>query len=348
MTLSVQIADERMLPVRTERFTTLTQPMKHQFASWKDIMAPVLEVQRNGQQPMDGFSCRARSYDLGVMHFSSSSMDAMKYRHTMDHIQNSGIEHWCLSVLKQGADVSQSDGQLIEASSGTVQLRSYARPFEGHCSASSHAFLFLSQDNFPELCDLFDAAGNSVISGPMGELLKECILSLERHIRNMKMGEMSLVVKAVTALISAAVRPSTQSLAEAKLPIAAARFNLARKYIQENLASPTLDPASICKALAISRRQLYYIFERQNGVAKYILRRRLAACCMAIGDQSDQRLISTIAYSYGFTDPALFSRQFHAEYGFRPSDARAARLCGHVPLASSPTTFSEWLLQFRH
>jgi transcriptional regulator GlxA family with amidase domain len=71
-----------------------------------------------------------------------------------------------------------------------------------------------------------------------------------------------------------------------------------------------------------SRRKLYHLFERYGGVAHYIRSRRLAACHAAIVDPLETRQIYTIAYDHGFTDPAVFSRLFRAEFGYSPSEAR--------------------------
>ncbi|WP_394701530.1 hypothetical protein [uncultured Roseibium sp.] len=66
-----------------------------------------------------------------------------------------------------------------------------------------------------------------------------------------------------------------------------------------------------------------------------------------LSNSNDHRLISTIAYTYGYTNQALFSRHFQAEFGFDPPEARAAKLCGSLPRNSAPKSFAEWLGQGR-
>ncbi len=108
----------------------------------------------------------------------------------------------------------------------------------------------------------------------------------------------------------------------AQSPIMATRFEIANRYIEENLRSQYLTSESVQAKLAVSRRQLYKIFERQGGPAHYIRTRRLAACHWAITDPKGTRTIGAIAAAYGFTDTAQFSRQFRAEFGCSASEAR--------------------------
>jgi AraC-like DNA-binding protein len=336
----------RTQKIRADRYTTRGLPPEQQFSSLQQLVAPLMDLERDGTVE-NQFSCNARGFDLGNMHFLSYRVDPIRYRRDRKHIAASGIDHWALSVLKTGNNVSQTGSRVIHSSAGAVQVKSLANPYDGRCTTNTAVTLLLARDNFQTISDALDAADHVNISGPMGDILKECILALERHIKHMRVGEIFTVEKMLSSLIEAVLRPSSDNLSAARTPIVAAQFNLARRFIQENLTSPDLNPTTLCKALGVSRRQLYYLFEQRGGVAKFILRRRLAACCAAIADQSDSRLISTIAYSFGFTDAALFSRQFHAEYGFRPSEARAAGLSGKLPLSSAPSTFAEWLLQVR-
>jgi AraC-like DNA-binding protein len=94
----------------------------------------------------------------------------------------------------------------------------------------------------------------------------------------------------------------------------------------------------------MSRRQLYYLFERHGGVASFIRKRRLAACYNQLKEVTEKNAIGSIAYEYGFTNLSSFYRQFQAQYGLRPSEVRSAWLSGHKPGTTKAATFAEWLL----
>lgn len=328
--------------IRADCFTTLTQDVPYQFSRWRELIAPLADVYRDGAVA-DGFRASGRAYDLGLLHLVSSSRDPMRYQHTNHHVRASGIDHWHLMLLKQGHEISRAGDRVLHSSAGDLHLKSLARPFEG-CSGASHSVcLYLNRDNFPELTSILDFADHTRVTGIFAEMLKDCILALEKHVRSLTPAELPLVVATFTQLMTAAFQPGKVDMGMASASISAGRFNLARTHIQRNLASPDLGVNSICRAIGVSRRQLYYLFERQGGVANFIRERRLAACCKAIADPTDCRRISTIAYSYGFTSTSSFSRQFRAQYGFSPTQARAAQFWGHIPQSKTPGTFAEWL-----
>ncbi len=97
-----------------------------------------------------------------------------------------------------------------------------------------------------------------------------------------------------------------------------------KQHVASHLADPALSVDAIALALNCSRRQLYNAFaEEPDGVAGYILNRRLAACRGSLDDRSQgHRSITDIAFGHGFSNMAHFSRVFRAHLGLAPSDYR--------------------------
>jgi AraC-like DNA-binding protein len=99
-----------------------------------------------------------------------------------------------------------------------------------------------------------------------------------------------------------------------------------KRHVGEHLGDAALSVDSIAHALNCSRRHLYNAFaEEPDGVAGYILQRRLDACRRSFDDRThDLRSITDIALSNGFSNMAHFSRVFRAHLGLPPSDYRRA------------------------
>ena len=97
-----------------------------------------------------------------------------------------------------------------------------------------------------------------------------------------------------------------------------------KQHVSDHLGDAGLSVDAIALALNCSRRQLYNAFaEEPDGVAGYILRRRLEACRRAFDDRTQgQRSITDIALGFGFSNMAHFSRVFRAHLGMPPSDYR--------------------------
>ena len=110
--------------------------------------------------------------------------------------------------------------------------------------------------------------------------------------------------------------------------IARARLAEVERYINANLASPSLSAASAAAALKLSERALYSLFERQGvSFAERVRRRRLEECRIALIARPSRPVID-IAFAWGFGSLPSFYRAFQAEFGASPSDVRSAARVG--------------------
>jgi AraC family transcriptional regulator, positive regulator of tynA and feaB len=101
-------------------------------------------------------------------------------------------------------------------------------------------------------------------------------------------------------------------------------------FIESHLAEPTLDPAEIASAAGVSVRHLHRLFVTKGcTVAEWIRERRLERCRT---DLSDPRFcdknITEIAFHWGFSDSAHFSRCFKKEFGICPRVFRSGAWSG--------------------
>lgn len=104
--------------------------------------------------------------------------------------------------------------------------------------------------------------------------------------------------------------------------------DLARRidsFIRAHLADPALGPSEIAADAQISVRHLHRLFAR-NGrtVSDWIRERRLQACRQDLKDpRMYDQSITDIAFSWGFSDSAHFSRSFKKTFGVSPREFRS-------------------------
>ncbi|MFH8487584.1 helix-turn-helix domain-containing protein [Streptomyces longisporoflavus] len=98
-------------------------------------------------------------------------------------------------------------------------------------------------------------------------------------------------------------------------------------YIRAHLTDPGLTPHRIAAAHNISVRTLYRLCEQGGlGLEKWIVRRRLEGARDDLSaSEHTHRTIEAIARSWGFTNPAYFSRRFRETYGATPRQWRRMR-----------------------
>lgn len=98
----------------------------------------------------------------------------------------------------------------------------------------------------------------------------------------------------------------------------------AKKLIDSSLKDPQLTPARLARQLDMSVRQLYRLFEHDNeSVCRYIHRTRLQAAAKDLGNPfMHDKSLTDIAYTWGFSDSAHFSRSFKKQFDLPPRDYR--------------------------
>ena len=99
-----------------------------------------------------------------------------------------------------------------------------------------------------------------------------------------------------------------------------------RAYMEAHLSEPDLRPADVAAANAVSIRGLYALFEEEgDSVCAYLRRRRLARAHDDLSRPDSNPSVTDVAFRWGFSDAAHFTRAFRAQYGFPPRDARPAQ-----------------------
>lgn len=99
----------------------------------------------------------------------------------------------------------------------------------------------------------------------------------------------------------------------------------AKRLTEVHLQDPRLSPTFIAQTMRVSTRYLRMLFEGQGEpLSRYIQRRRLESCAARLRADTGQRITLTdLAFSYGFSSMAHFSRLFRARFGMTAREYRA-------------------------
>jgi AraC-like DNA-binding protein len=126
-------------------------------------------------------------------------------------------------------------------------------------------------------------------------------------------------------LIAAAYSVSPHARHEQSSLVAAHRVRII-SYIEAHLRDPHLNPTTVARACKITSRYLHHLFTAESEtVTQYIQRRRLEECARAlIAAPVRGRLVTEIAFDYGFNSLTHFGRVFRNQFGLTPSEYRRA------------------------
>jgi AraC family transcriptional regulator, positive regulator of tynA and feaB len=102
------------------------------------------------------------------------------------------------------------------------------------------------------------------------------------------------------------------------------RLMAVRLYIDANLRNPSLSPATIAKANAISLRTLHRLFESTDDSVGAVIRERRLSRCRADLLRGTDESVTAIAFRWGFRNISFFSRLFRERYGVSARELQMA------------------------
>jgi AraC-like DNA-binding protein len=177
----------------------------------------------------------------------------------------------------------------------------------------------------------------------LGEL--EALPSLERS------GPARLLVRYMNALaaelpqLGAAAGPAAnvalellRAVVEPELPSGRAAERAAlraeiRRHVRNHLQDSDLGPTTIALAFAMSVRALHALFEDGDESVAVIVRNDRLQRCLEDLQRRDAGSVTEIAFRWGFSETAHFSRVFKRRFGATPSEVRhMAQLGAQMPL----------------
>ena len=319
--------------------------------AWCGILAPLFDI-REDNAP-DRFRAEIDAFDLDSMIVARIAFGGIRQTgfRSPELIRRSGLDHYAIELcLENDGYLCEGRGGIAEIGAGSIAVLDLGQANTLTSANSDSIALTIPRAIIERCCPDIERLHASQVGGTgLSRLLADHMLSLYRHLPAMGEAEADSAAEATIALVSACLAPSTQRLAEARSAIDRTLLDRARRYIEARLEDPRLTPTAICRAAGVSRSSLYHLFRHWGGVAHYIQERRLRRAHASLRDPTERRSISELAYAYGFTSAAHFSRAFRALFGYSPRDARGlARSRAHVsPQAMAATSVNAWLAKLQ-
>jgi len=156
-----------------------------------------------------------------------------------------------------------------------------------------------------------------------GHLLHGMVKQLIKESEELSCSEGQTMQEVIVLLLSQALRsqpaPARIGTEIGKAPLR----RCAEQLIEQQLDNALLTPTLLATRLGISLRQLYRLFDNGPSICRYIQQRRLLRSAEDLqSPHLRHESITHIAYRWGFTDSAHFSRVFKKQFGCTPSEYR--------------------------
>lgn len=302
------------------RFETSNLPQMHQHLAWQEWMTAIVDSRLpNDVRPEDGFNVQQAIWNLGRLLIVQQTLPAFGYERSADKVRLSPLDHWQITLLRAGHTWNEAGGNVAQNEPGMMEIRSLGQPFRGRQSATDSISIIAPVDLFADRGGLPAASSNIVFGGHRARLLIDHLSSVEANLDCFTAEDLPGVGERLRELIFNAITPLINRGAGNDSNLQVGLMTKARRFISNNIGSPSLTVETLCRELAISRTKLYELFENSGGVASYIRRRRLISAHAILADGTDNRKIAEVGLSLSFDSPANFSRAFTQQFGYSPS-----------------------------
>jgi AraC-like DNA-binding protein len=296
---------------------------------WCDMISSTFVALDCEAPHRDDFSGAIVSSALQDVQFSRVTSDAQHVSRSYRRIRQAGEEYFLVSLQAAGrGEVTQGE-RTARLALGDFALYDTTKPYELRFTDHfEQIVLRIPREHLcrrivnPERLTAITFAGAHGATAVVSQFIRNLhaqMDTLEPHARTaMHAGLVDLLAASLAGAIAGSSSLPTPTCLMMRQRI--------RDYVEAHLQDPDLNCEKIAAAHRISVRYLHKLFvDAEHPIAEWIWLRRLekarqAIECSSVTGQS----ITQIAYTWGFGDPAHFSRAFKAKFGVSPSALRGA------------------------
>jgi len=302
-------------------FSTAGLPHDHQFLAWSEWFNPLFDVTRRSAPPSE-FLAESKVWRLRGVAISKTRGPSVRSERRAANIRREPVDHWVVTISNAGPARFLTHTDEIQAPVGVPFVWSMGLPSLCERPRIDRVQVLLPRDSFPHLAHRLDDACGTVLGTPLGRLLADYLVGLERLLPHVEDADLPRLAHAIGAMVDAAIDPNAARYAAVRDHVALGRLEQARRAVATHLRSPALDAEWLSSALGVSRSNLYRLFAPLGGVEHYIMQRRLAEAHKLLTDAGHRKTISAISADLCFADMSTFGRAFKRMFGYTPSEAR--------------------------
>jgi AraC-like DNA-binding protein len=276
--------------------------------------------------PDDEVSARLEYFTVGESHVLTSQNSPLGFITTSALLKGAESDLLVASLKLAGtATHTHAPGRLL--SSGDLFVTNLWRPYEYFDDGGENAWFHIPLDRLELPRDYAARASEVIHTSLFAAQLQRHLQILFRDANAISQGPAgSTVAQATTDLVRAALISAAD---EEPFHRDGGGQNLAtatKSYIAAHLADPDLGAERIARAMFISVRQVYKLWETEPlPLGQWILERRLeAARDQLTSPRGRRQTIAAIARHWCFADSTHFSRRFRQAYGMSPREWRHA------------------------
>ncbi|SNT74053.1 AraC-type DNA-binding protein [Paracoccus seriniphilus] len=296
-------------------------------AYWDRVIADTYFPLRLTFRDPATFDGRLTRRDIGAISLSRLNTKALLYERLRQHLRTAVEEEYLIAIPRLSPVEFYQVGREVRCDPGGFILERGDEPYRFSYGATNELYVLkLPKRVLSEKLRNPDRFCAQVIDASTGiaHLFSETVRQLQGL--PLDAGHAAVVLgRQLVELLALALDQETEQDNQMRSAVQAAHLRRAEKVIRDNLANPALNPEMVAKACGISKRYLHELFNGWNtSVSRFIREERLIAARDML-QASPYLPIADVAYRFGFSDQAQFSRRFRDRFDQTPSAFRAAQ-----------------------
>lgn len=302
------------------------------FDEWRSTVQQIHDLEPDSSS--DGFVADVTAWSLGPLVVAGGFFTGRRMVRDERVARRLQLDHYRILLPLGATRLQHSTGDARSIiSAGQMVFSDLSRAEEADCGSGELMQFIIGREVLDEMLPGAPAIHGLVPGGPMGALLTDHLTALVRHLDGLSAAEAQSLVVPTLQLVAAFLRPTTETLAEARPAVQTAQRRRILHFIEAELLNPSLTQDAICARFGLSRASLYRLFQPMGGVAAHVHERRLRRLHAELAGPGSHHL-GQLSYTYGFSSQAQMSRAFRALFGHAPRDTVPACRCRFVRSAA--------------
>lgn len=310
-------------------FSTATTEPQHRSSHWNAVITDAyfpLELQFRNSIHFNGQLSRK---SLGHVYLSRLTSDPVHYERRRAHIRDAQEEEFLITLPRSTSVEFRQLGREVRCDPGGFIIERGDEPYRFMYENPNDLFVLkVGRRALAERVrqpDRFCARVFNATSGT-AQLFSTMVDKAQSTELNAAASETigRQLLELLGLLLDETRDAHTSSLSSVRV----AHIARVEKFIRLNLKNPDLSPDLIAEGCGISKRYLHDLFKDVNGtVSQQIRDQRLIAARDRLA-AAPGLAIAEVAYRFGFSDQAQFSRLFKTKFGMTPSEFKSEASSG--------------------
>ena len=273
------------------------------------------------------FDGRLEQQTLGDLSLSRLQTEPVQYERHPRHIAGASEEQYLITIPRRSPVEFRQLGREVRCDPGGFIIERGDEPYRfSYESANDLCVLKVAKLVLSNRLRNPDRFCAQVFNGREG--LGGLFVTMAQQVQAQAVSDLAasaVLGRQLIELLTLAVDRTCDTVDIAQSSVRAAHLKRAEEVIRRNLSNPDLSPDLVADACGISKRYLHEIFADGNGTVSQFIREQRLIAARNLLQMPNPGPMSDIAYRFGFSDQAQFSRLFKAMFGQTPSSYRAGQ-----------------------